>query len=355
MVPAEELGEYADEPVRADRYGAPRRDHAAEYADERCEPTAFADEDEPESAPATTGTTPTSPGAPRGRAPSVRRAGRPSGARRRRRAALRAVATAGRAERWPIDPDLRSRRARCRPPAARSRASAADGRRGAGPRSPHCTPRSYNEARTIGERYRDGIPVIMNLTELDDARPSASSTSRPGWRSRCAASIDKVTNRVFLLTPADVEVSADDARKLAERSVRGGRVRATRSAASGGRVSTGHAARMRRASPSSSSSTTCCSSSGCCLIGRIVVELVRSFARQWVPAGPSAVALETDLHSHRPSGEVVAESDPGRPDRRRGTGPVDYGSAAGRVHTDERCPADAVVSPSHTVPPPRTA
>ena len=30
-------------------------------------------------------------------------------------------------------------------------------------------PRSYNEARTIGERYRDGVPVIMNLTELDDA------------------------------------------------------------------------------------------------------------------------------------------------------------------------------------------
>ena len=30
-------------------------------------------------------------------------------------------------------------------------------------------PASYNEARTIGERYRDGVPVIMNLTELDDA------------------------------------------------------------------------------------------------------------------------------------------------------------------------------------------
>src|SRR3954467_11227933 len=30
-------------------------------------------------------------------------------------------------------------------------------------------PRTYNEARTIGEHFREGIPVIMNLTEMDDA------------------------------------------------------------------------------------------------------------------------------------------------------------------------------------------
>src|ERR671938_118203 len=30
-------------------------------------------------------------------------------------------------------------------------------------------PRTYNEARTIGERFREGLPVIMNLTEMDDA------------------------------------------------------------------------------------------------------------------------------------------------------------------------------------------
>ena len=29
-------------------------------------------------------------------------------------------------------------------------------------------PRTYNEARTIGENYREGTPVIMNLTEMDD-------------------------------------------------------------------------------------------------------------------------------------------------------------------------------------------
>jgi cell division inhibitor SepF len=80
-------------------------------------------------------------------------------------------------------------------------------------------PRSYNEARTIGERYRDGVPVIMNLTELDDAAAKRLVDFAAGLAFALRGSIDKVTNRVFLLTPADVEVSADDARKLAERGI----------------------------------------------------------------------------------------------------------------------------------------
>jgi cell division inhibitor SepF len=80
-------------------------------------------------------------------------------------------------------------------------------------------PRSYNEARTIGERYRDGVPVIMNLTELDDAAAKRLVDFAAGLAFALRGSIDKVTSRVFLLTPADVEVSADDARKLAERGL----------------------------------------------------------------------------------------------------------------------------------------
>ena len=80
-------------------------------------------------------------------------------------------------------------------------------------------PRSYNEARTIGERYRDGVPVIMNLTELDDAAAKRLVDFAAGLAFALRGSIDKVTSRVFLLTPADVEVSADDARRLAERGM----------------------------------------------------------------------------------------------------------------------------------------
>ncbi|MCX6465422.1 MAG: cell division protein SepF [Pseudonocardiales bacterium] len=80
-------------------------------------------------------------------------------------------------------------------------------------------PASYKEARTIGEHYRDGQPVIMNLTELDAADAKRLVDFAAGLAFALRGSIDKVTSRVFLLTPADVEVSADDARKLAQRSV----------------------------------------------------------------------------------------------------------------------------------------
>jgi cell division inhibitor SepF len=77
-------------------------------------------------------------------------------------------------------------------------------------------PRSYNEARTIGERYRDGIPVIINLTELDDAAAKRLVDFAAGLAFALRGSIDKVTSRVFLLSPAGVEVSAEDRRRLAE-------------------------------------------------------------------------------------------------------------------------------------------
>ncbi|HWN33729.1 MAG TPA: cell division protein SepF [Pseudonocardia sp.] len=78
-------------------------------------------------------------------------------------------------------------------------------------------PRSYNEARTIGERYREGIPVIMNLTELDDAAAKRLVDFAAGLAFALRGSIDKVTNRVFLISPMGVDVSAEERRKLAER------------------------------------------------------------------------------------------------------------------------------------------
>jgi cell division inhibitor SepF len=78
-------------------------------------------------------------------------------------------------------------------------------------------PRSYNEARTIGERYREGIPVIINLTELDDAAAKRLVDFAAGLAFALRGSIDKITSRVFLLSPAGVDVSAEERRKLAER------------------------------------------------------------------------------------------------------------------------------------------
>jgi cell division inhibitor SepF len=79
-------------------------------------------------------------------------------------------------------------------------------------------PTSYNEARIIGERYRDGIPVIMNLTEMDDVAAKRLVDFAAGLAFALRGSIEKVTSRVFLLSPPNVEVSAADRRKFAEKS-----------------------------------------------------------------------------------------------------------------------------------------
>jgi cell division inhibitor SepF len=82
-------------------------------------------------------------------------------------------------------------------------------------------PRSYNEARTVGERYREGSPVIMNLTDLDDAAAKRLVDFAAGLAFALRGSIEKVTSRVFLLSPPGVEVAASDARRLAEHGLFG--------------------------------------------------------------------------------------------------------------------------------------
>lgn len=77
-------------------------------------------------------------------------------------------------------------------------------------------PRSYSEARTIGEQYRDGTPVIMNLTEMDEQDAKRLVDFAAGLAFAMRGSIEKVTNRVFLLSPPNVDVAAEDKRRLAE-------------------------------------------------------------------------------------------------------------------------------------------
>jgi cell division inhibitor SepF len=219
MVPVEEMGDYPEETV-ADRYGESRRT-TGQYAEERWGER-FADDEEDERGedwdprPAR----PTRPApAERTREPSrvPARTGAPASGVTATRGALA------------IDPDVEPARPLTvagplpepREPVAGAQALS---------RITTLQPSSYNEARTIGERYRDGQPVIINLTELDDAAAKRLVDFAAGLAFALRGSIDKVTSRVFLLTPADVEVSADDARKLAERTVGGTRLGADRGA-----------------------------------------------------------------------------------------------------------------------------
>ncbi len=77
-------------------------------------------------------------------------------------------------------------------------------------------PRTYNEARTIGEHFREGVPVIMNLTEMDDADAKRLVDFAAGLSFGLRGSIERVTNKVFLLSPQNVHVTAEDKARIAE-------------------------------------------------------------------------------------------------------------------------------------------
>jgi cell division inhibitor SepF len=77
-------------------------------------------------------------------------------------------------------------------------------------------PRTYNEARTIGERFREGLPVIMNLTEMDDADAKRLVDFAAGLSFGLHGSIERVTAKVFLISPQDVDVTAEDKARIRE-------------------------------------------------------------------------------------------------------------------------------------------
>jgi cell division inhibitor SepF len=77
-------------------------------------------------------------------------------------------------------------------------------------------PRTYNEARTVGENFRDGVPVIMNLSEMDDNDAKRLVDFAAGLVFATRGTIERVTNKVFLLSPPNVSVAAEDKQRIAE-------------------------------------------------------------------------------------------------------------------------------------------
>ncbi|MFD9892335.1 cell division protein SepF [Amycolatopsis sp. NPDC059027] len=77
-------------------------------------------------------------------------------------------------------------------------------------------PSSYTEARTIGEHFREGNPVIINLTELENSDAKRIVDFAAGLAFAVRGAMDKVTNKVFLLSPPDIDVTAEDRRRIAE-------------------------------------------------------------------------------------------------------------------------------------------
>lgn len=77
-------------------------------------------------------------------------------------------------------------------------------------------PRTYNEARTIGEHYRSGTPVIMNLTEMEDADAKRLVDFSAGLTFGLHGRLERVTAKVFLLSPKNVTVTAQDKQRIVE-------------------------------------------------------------------------------------------------------------------------------------------
>lgn len=75
-------------------------------------------------------------------------------------------------------------------------------------------PSTYNDARTIGEHFRDGVPVIINLTEMDDPDAKRLVDFSAGLIFGLQGTIERVTTRVFLLSPNNVNVTAEDKERI---------------------------------------------------------------------------------------------------------------------------------------------
>ena len=70
-------------------------------------------------------------------------------------------------------------------------------------------PRSYNDAKAIGESFRDGVPVIVNLSDMQDGDAKRMVDFSAGLVFGLRGTIERVTPKVFLLSPEFVEVDGD--------------------------------------------------------------------------------------------------------------------------------------------------
>src|SRR6185437_13070584 len=77
-------------------------------------------------------------------------------------------------------------------------------------------PRTYNEAKTIGLQFRAGTPVIMNLSEMDDSDAKRLVDFAAGLTFGLHGSIERVTPKVFLLSPHNMTVTAADKQRIVE-------------------------------------------------------------------------------------------------------------------------------------------
>jgi cell division inhibitor SepF len=80
-------------------------------------------------------------------------------------------------------------------------------------------PSKFADAQEIGDRFKSGQPVIVNLQANDRELSRRMIDFCSGVTYALGGSMDKVADQVFLLTPSNVEVSAEEKRRLQERGL----------------------------------------------------------------------------------------------------------------------------------------
>jgi len=78
-------------------------------------------------------------------------------------------------------------------------------------------PRSFNDAQQIADRFKDGVPVILNLQSTDQELSKRLIDFASGLTYALSGGMQRVADKVFLLTPRNVEVSAEERARLLER------------------------------------------------------------------------------------------------------------------------------------------
>ena len=76
-------------------------------------------------------------------------------------------------------------------------------------------PKRFNEARDVADRFKGGAAVIMNLQGTEDGTARRLVDFASGLVYGLDGKIEMVANRVYLLTPANMEVSAEERERLA--------------------------------------------------------------------------------------------------------------------------------------------
>jgi len=140
--------------------------------------------------------------------------------RRRERANVRRLPRRREAEAW-SEPDSVSEPESDAPP-ARSSSSRRPRLRGVDSSGSQVRvhlvlPRSFNDAQQIADRFKDSVPVILNLQSADTELSKRLIDFASGLTYALDGSMQRVADKVFLLTPRNVEVSAEERAKMLER------------------------------------------------------------------------------------------------------------------------------------------